>query len=120
MRWLPNALTFLRLGSSPILVWLLLEYRYREALVLVLIAGLTDWLDGYAARRLGTGGKTGVVLDPLADKALLVTLFQACCGSYRGGWSESLLAGTLLFLVERFCCEFFAASSDFSLRCSGR
>jgi cardiolipin synthase len=75
LRWLPNALTFLRLGSSPILVWLLLEYRYREALVLVLIAGLTDWLDGYAARRLGTGGKAGVVLDPLADKALLVVLF---------------------------------------------
>ena len=75
MRWLPNALTFLRLGSSPILVWLLLEYRYREALAVVLVAGLTDWFDGYAARRLSTGGTAGVVLDPLADKALLVTLF---------------------------------------------
>ena len=91
--------------------------------MLVLIAGLTDWLDGYAARRLGTGGKTGVVLDPLADKALLVTLFLVL-GVLRliPRWlvGARVLAGTLLFLVERFCCEFFAASSDFSLRCSGR
>jgi cardiolipin synthase (CMP-forming) len=75
LRWLPNALTLSRLGSSPILAWLLLEYRYREALVVVLIAGLTDWFDGYAARRVAAGGTAGVVLDPLADKALLVTLF---------------------------------------------
>ncbi|HMJ63453.1 MAG TPA: CDP-alcohol phosphatidyltransferase family protein [Bryobacteraceae bacterium] len=75
MRWLPNALTFFRLGSSPILVWLLLQHRYREALALTLVAGLTDWFDGYAARRLGAGGKVGVLFDPLADKALLLTLF---------------------------------------------
>lgn len=43
--------------------------------MLVLFAGLTDWLDGFAARRLDVTGKTGVVLDPLADKGLLVTLF---------------------------------------------
>lgn len=42
---------------------------------MVLVAGLTDWFDGYVARRLGTGGAVGIVLDPLADKALLVTLF---------------------------------------------
>jgi cardiolipin synthase (CMP-forming) len=77
LRWLPNALTLSRLGSSPILVWLLFERRYREALLLVFVAGLTDWFDGYAARRLGTSGTAGVVLDPLADKALLVTLFLA-------------------------------------------
>ena len=42
---------------------------------MALLAGLTDWLDGYAARRLETDGAVGIVLDPLADKALLVTLF---------------------------------------------
>ena len=42
---------------------------------MALIAGLTDWLDGYIARRLRTGGALGIVLDPLADKVLLVTLF---------------------------------------------
>ena len=42
-----------------------------------MIAGVTDWLDGFLARRLGTSGRIGVVLDPLADKVLLVTLFLA-------------------------------------------
>lgn len=77
MRWLPNALTLLRLGSAPVLVFLLFQYRYREALALALVAGLTDWFDGYIARRLGTDRTVGIVLDPLADKALLVTLFVA-------------------------------------------
>jgi cardiolipin synthase len=46
-------------------------------LVLVAIAGVTDWFDGYTARLLGVTGKLGVILDPLADKAMLVTLFLA-------------------------------------------
>ena len=75
LRLLPNALTILRLGSSPIVAWLLLESRFREALALVLFAGLTDWFDGYLARKLGAGGNFGAVLDPLADKILLITLF---------------------------------------------
>jgi cardiolipin synthase len=76
LRWLPNALTFFRLGSSPILVWLLVQRRYRAALLLTLVAGLTDWFDGYAARHLRAGAMgIGVLFDPLADKALLVTLF---------------------------------------------
>jgi cardiolipin synthase len=75
LRWLPHFLTLLRLVSSPILAWLLLHSRFETGLVVVAIAGLTDWLDGYAARRLGATGQLGVVLDPLADKVLLVTLF---------------------------------------------
>ncbi len=75
MRQLPDFITFVRLAASPFLAWLLLESRFREALALVLLAGLTDWLDGFAARRLGVSGRLGVVLDPLADKVLLVTLF---------------------------------------------
>ena len=56
----------------------------------MLIAGLTDWFDGYAARRLGTAaGRHGVVFDPLADKALLVTLFVVS----RRAAADSALAG---------------------------
>lgn len=75
MRQLPDFITCIRLAASPFVAWLLLESRFREALGLVLLAGLTDWLDGFAARRLGVSGRLGVVLDPLADKVLLVTLF---------------------------------------------
>ena len=42
---------------------------------MVLFAGLTDWFDGFAARRLQADHRLGVVLDPLADKVFLVTLF---------------------------------------------
>ncbi len=76
-RHLPNLITILRLIVSPILAALLCYHRFSAALGLVIFAGVTDWLDGYAARKLHVSGKTGVLLDPLADKALLVTLFLA-------------------------------------------
>lgn len=75
MRLLPHLLTASRLLASPVIVWLLVERRFKLALAVVLLAGVTDWLDGYAARRLGVSGKFGVVLDPLADKVMLVTVF---------------------------------------------
>ena len=92
LRQLPHLLTLFRLVSSPFLALLLLKSRYREALALVLAAGLTDWLDGFTARRLGVTGKLGVVLDPLADKIMLVTLFLVL-GIVR------LIPAWLLFLV---------------------
>ena len=75
MRLIPNVLTLFRLVLAPWLAWLVLQSRYPEALAVVGFAGVTDWLDGYTARRLGAAGKLGVTLDPLADKVLLVTLF---------------------------------------------
>lgn len=75
LRQLPSLLTLTRLAASPFLVWLVLNSEYRAALGLVLFAGLTDWFDGFAARRLGVAGRFGMILDPLADKTMLVTLF---------------------------------------------
>ena len=75
MRLVPNALTLFRLAAAPFLAWLLLSRAFRPALFLALIAGLSDWFDGFTARRLGVTGRTGAVLDPAADKTLLVTLF---------------------------------------------
>jgi len=72
---LPDLLSFTRLLASPFIVWLLIGHQYQIALLLTLVAGLTDWLDGYAARRLGVSGQFGVVLDPLADKIMLVIVF---------------------------------------------
>jgi cardiolipin synthase (CMP-forming) len=72
---IPLFLTLFRLLSSPLLAWLLFRSRFREALFLIFVAGITDWLDGWSARRLHVSGKVGVVLDPLADKVLLTTLF---------------------------------------------
>jgi cardiolipin synthase len=77
IRQLPNLITTLRLILSPVLAGLLFHHLFLDALYLVVFAGATDWLDGYAARKLNVAGKAGVILDPLADKALLVTLFLA-------------------------------------------
>ena len=57
------------------LVWLIVKSSFGVALGVVVLAGVTDWLDGYAARKLGVMGKFGTVLDPMADKLMLVTLF---------------------------------------------
>ncbi len=75
LRSIPHLITFIRLLCSPLVAWLLFQARFGLALGLVFLAGFTDWLDGYAARRLKSSGKIGVIFDPLADKVLLVTLF---------------------------------------------
>jgi cardiolipin synthase (CMP-forming) len=75
LRLLPNLLTASRLIASPFVVWLLAQRRFRLALWVILAAAVTDWLDGFAARRLGVSGQFGVVLDPLADKVLLAAVF---------------------------------------------
>jgi cardiolipin synthase (CMP-forming) len=75
LRWLPHFLTLLRFAASPIVALLLYRAEFRAALLVALVAGLTDWFDGYTARKLGATGRLGTILDPLADKTLLVTLF---------------------------------------------
>ena len=75
LRQLPHVLTFIRLAASPLLAWLLLQSRFREALATALAAGLTDWFDGFAARRLHVSSQIGIILDPIADKVMLMTVF---------------------------------------------
>ncbi len=75
MRAIPHLITLFRLLCAPAIAWLIYTARFSQALILLLFAGLSDWFDGFAARRLNSAGDLGVVLDPLADKVLLVTLF---------------------------------------------
>jgi cardiolipin synthase (CMP-forming) len=77
LRQIPHLLTLLRVALSPVLVWLIVKSSFDAALCIVVLAGVTDWLDGYAARKLGVMGKLGTILDPMADKLMLVTLFFA-------------------------------------------
>jgi len=72
---LPNLLTLLRFPLAPWVAVSILRGSYRQALVLLAVAGITDGLDGYAARRLGAASRLGAWLDPVADKALLVTVY---------------------------------------------
>ena len=76
---LPNAICILRMLLVVPIVMLLLEQSYLHALVLIVVAGLSDALDGFLARRFGWTTRIGGLLDPLADKLLLVAVFAALC-----------------------------------------
>jgi cardiolipin synthase len=74
-RSLPNVLTSIRLILVPFIGAGLWQRHPGRSLVLVLLAGVSDGLDGWLARRFGWETRVGAWLDPLADKALLVTLY---------------------------------------------
>lgn len=74
---IPNLLTCLRILLAPLLAFLVLQQKFFPACCVVLLAGSTDWADGFLARKLKLDGRAGVVLDPAADKIMLATLFLA-------------------------------------------
>lgn len=72
---LPNAVTLLRILFVPFFVALLIYQNYRYALYIFVIAGLSDALDGFIARKTHSQSELGMLLDPLADKLLLAASF---------------------------------------------
>ena len=70
-----NTLTIVRILMVPLIVWLLLSEAYVEALVVFAVASITDAADGWLARKLDALTELGASLDPLADKALLVSTY---------------------------------------------
>lgn len=75
LRHLPNLLTALRLCAAPATALLILNGRDAAALAVFAFAGLSDALDGYLARRLASDSRFGVLLDPAADKLLMLASF---------------------------------------------
>src|SRR5262245_31246668 len=71
----PNFLSFARLLSVPLVVWLVLGGRLAIAFLLFVGAGVTDAIDGFLAKRYNAQTELGAYLDPLADKALLVGIY---------------------------------------------
>lgn len=70
---LPNALSFLRLAGVPLMLWLILGPQADGLAVLVLaVAGFTDWLDGYLARAWHQRSWLGQMLDPIADRLYIL------------------------------------------------
>ncbi|MDZ4261336.1 MAG: CDP-alcohol phosphatidyltransferase family protein [Pseudomonadota bacterium] len=97
---IPNLLSIARILLSLPVAWLLLNERFSEALLLFFIAGVSDGLDGYLAKRFDWRSRLGSILDPLADKTLLVTSFL--CLVWVGlipVWLLALVVGRDLVIV---------------------
>ncbi len=72
---IPNLLSMARLGGVPLFLWLLLGPEADGlALVVLLVSGITDYLDGYLARRLNQFSSLGEILDPVADRLYILAV----------------------------------------------
>ena len=106
MKWnLPNLLTLLRLLAAPMVAVMFLYFNrpYADwfALLLFLSAAITDWFDGYLARAWKQETKIGAMLDPIADKAMVVIALMVIIGF--SSWSPWLvLPATVILFREVF------------------
>jgi cardiolipin synthase len=89
---IPNLITFSRLLAVPVAVWLVLDGYYAAAFWVFAAAGVSDAVDGYIAKHFDSRSRLGALLDPLADKALLTSVYVALAVAGR-------LPSWLVFLV---------------------
>ncbi len=72
---IPNIITIFRLILVPLVILAILQGAWGAAFAMFVIAGVSDGVDGYIARRFDMRSEFGAMIDPLADKALLISLF---------------------------------------------
>ena len=98
----PNFLSFLRIALVPVFLWFLLEEMFVSAITVLVIAGLTDFLDGYLARKLNQTTKLGKLLDPVADRLyIFATLLALSATGYVPWWLAGLvILRDLLMLIS--------------------
>lgn len=101
---LPNALTISRLVLTPVFVWLFASEQLAAAAAVFLIASITDFLDGYVARRRGIESDFGRIADPIADKALTGSALIGLSLAQRLPWwvTVAIITRELLVTVVRF------------------
>ncbi|WP_127114768.1 CDP-diacylglycerol--glycerol-3-phosphate 3-phosphatidyltransferase [Shimia sediminis] len=108
MRWtIPNILSVLRLIAAPMVAVMFLYFTRPWAdwfaLCLFLVASVTDWFDGYLARAWGQETKMGAMIDPIADKAMVVIALMVLVGYSGAHWTPWLvLPATVILFREVF------------------
>jgi cardiolipin synthase (CMP-forming) len=108
---LPNFITIARLIGVPLIVWLMIADRFAEATVLFILAGLSDAADGFIAKRFNASSELGAYLDPVADKALLVSVF--CTLGFKGAlpaWIIILVVSRDLFIIGGMLLAYILSS----------
>ena len=109
---IPNAISAARLAGVPVFLWLVLGPQTATAdywaVALLIVAGLSDWLDGKIARALNQGSRLGEVLDPLADRLYIAaTVVALAVRQIIPWWLVAILAlrelvvGVALFVLKR-------------------
>lgn len=100
LSWIPNAITVVRLLMAAPLSWAILANEPRLSITLVVVAGLSDALDGLLARRFGWRSRLGGLLDPAADKVMLLACYVALAVSDGApNWIAWLVVGRDLLIV---------------------
>jgi cardiolipin synthase (CMP-forming) len=72
---IPNFITIGRLVLVPLVVTMMVQGRWMSAFILFVVAGISDAIDGFLAKRFDMASELGAYLDPLADKALIVAIY---------------------------------------------
>ena len=94
LRWLPNALSCLRLGFAAPIAWAIWQQAFDVALLLLFSACVTDLLDGWLARRFAWQSRLGAFLDPAADKILIgATFLMLSWLGHVAVWLAALVVG---------------------------
>lgn len=91
----PNVITVARLVITPIILWSLINGHARSAFLLFVLAGISDAVDGYLAKRFNQRTQFGAYLDPVADKLLIAGIFISL------GWIGELPAWLVFAVVAR-------------------
>ena len=92
---LPNLITIGRILLVPVVVWAIASREMQIAFLVFLIAGVSDAVDGFLAKRLGMTSDLGAHLDPLADKVLIVSIYIAL------GVTEAIPRWIVILVVSR-------------------
>jgi len=92
---IPNLITLGRILLVPVVVWAITAGEWRVAFILFLAAGISDAVDGFLAKRFGMTTELGAYLDPLADKAMLVSIYVAL------GITEAIPRWLVILVVSR-------------------
>ena len=71
---IPNIITLARIMLVPVIIWAIASNEMEIAFAIFVIAGVSDAVDGFLAKRFNMASELGALLDPLADKALLVSI----------------------------------------------
>ena len=97
---LPNLLTIGRILLAPFIVWLIISGEMLGAFIAFLVAGVSDGVDGFLAKRWSQVTALGAHLDPLADKLLLVSIYVALgVGSHLPPWLVILVVSRDLLIL---------------------